>query len=151
MKKMIIMMTAAVLLLSGSSFAANTHAEVNESTLSAFAKDFSAATNVNWEERGSFYLVEFKVGDVRFNAAYNKEGDLLASSKSIQLDELPLAVTQAINKKYHGYDIGNNAAELTHEGKTNYYLTIANSRQVLQISVDTDGRIKVEKKTKLLK
>ncbi len=145
MKKMIIMMTAAVLLLSAGSFAAG----VNEKALSAFSKDFSGATNVSWEERENFYLVEFKVGDIRFNAAYNEEGELLAASKSLSLQELPVAVIQAVNKKYLGYEIGNNAAELTYDGRTNYYLTIANSKQVLHIRVDAAGHIKVEQKRKL--
>lgn len=145
MKKVMIMITAAVLLLSTSSFAAN----VNEKALSAFAKDFSGATSVGWQERDNLYLVEFKVGDVNYNAAYNEEGDLLASSKSLKLEELPLAVTQAINKKYMGYEIGNNAAALTFDGQTNYYITIANSRQILYIKVSEKGSISVERKTKM--
>lgn len=147
MKKVMIMITAAVLLLSASSFAAN-EKDVNEKALSAFAKDFSGATQVNWQERENLYLVEFKMDGVNFNAAYNSEGELLSSSKGIRLEELPLVVTQAVNKKYMGYEIGNNAAELTFEGTTNYFLTIANSRQVLFIRVDLGGHIKVERKSK---
>lgn len=140
-----IMITAAVLLLSTSSVAAN----VNEKALSAFSKDFAGATNAGWKERDNLYLVEFKVGDVSFNAAYNEDGDLLASSKSLKLEDLPLTVTQAIDKKYTDYEIGNNAAALTFEGKTNYYLTIANSRQVLYIKVSEKGDISIERKTKV--
>ncbi|HOZ79193.1 MAG TPA: hypothetical protein PLY34_14465 [Ferruginibacter sp.] len=147
MKKVMIMITAAMLLLSAGSFAANLKDDVNERALSAFAKDFTGATQVNWQERDNLYLVEFKLDGASFNAAYNSEGELLSSSKSIRLEELPLAVTVAVNKKYLGYEIGNNAAELTFDGQTNYFLTIANSQQVLFIRVDARGHIKVERKT----
>lgn len=149
MKKVMTMITAAVLLLSAGSFAANLKDDVNEKALSAFAKDFSGATEVNWQERDNLYLVEFRMDGVSFNAAYNSEGELLSSSKGIRLDELPLSVVAAVNKKYLGYEIGNNAAELTFDGQTNYFLTIANSQQVLFIRVDTKGHIKVERRTKL--
>jgi len=148
MKKVMFLITAAVLLLSSGSFAANLQHVVNEKALSAFEKDFSGATQVNWQERDNLYLVEFKMDEVIFNAAYNSEGELLSSSKSIRLEELPLAVTVAVNKKYPGYEIGNNAAELSFDGQTNYFLTIANSRQVLFIRVNARGHIKVERKTK---
>jgi predicted DNA-binding protein (MmcQ/YjbR family) len=145
MKKMIILMTAAALLLSTGSFAAG----VNEKALSAFAKDFSGASSVKWEEMENFLLVQFKVNDVWFGAAYNEEGELLASSKKIELGDLPVAVTQAINKKYMGYQLGNNANAITIGGKTYYYLTIANSNQVLNVKVDAAGYISVEQKKKL--
>jgi hypothetical protein len=146
MKKVMFMITAAVLWLSASSFAAKVKDDVNQKALSAFANDFSGATQVNWQERENLYLVEFKLSGVSYNAAYNTEGELLSTSKSIQLEELPLKVTQAVNKKYLGYEIGNNAAELTFEGKTSYFLTIANSRQVFYIRVDANGHIDVEQK-----
>lgn len=149
MKKVIILMTAAVLCLSTSSFAATPNDAVNEKALSAFAHDFSSATQVKWEDRGSFYLVGFKVGNTRFNAAYNEEGELIASSKSLGLNELPATVTTAVKKKYVGYEIGNNASALISEGKTSYYLTISNSTQILHLKVDAAGRIKVEQKVKL--
>lgn len=149
MKKVMTMITAAVLLLSAGSFAANLKDDVNEKALSAFAKDFSGATEVNWQERDNLYLVEFRVDGVTFNAAYNSEGELLSSSRGIRLEEVPLPVMAAVNKKYIGYEIGNNAAELTFDGQTNYFLTIANSQQVLFIRVDTRGHIKVERRTKL--
>jgi hypothetical protein len=149
MKKLMTLMTAAVLLLSTSSFAADLNKKVNEKALSAFAKAFSGATNVHWTEKDNYCLVEFKVGNTRFNAAYDEEGSLIASSKSLELDELPLTVKQAVNKKYPEYEVGNNAVALTCDGQTDYLLTISNSRNVLHIKVSDKCGINVEQKTDL--
>ncbi|MES2849141.1 MAG: hypothetical protein V4685_08800 [Bacteroidota bacterium] len=149
MKKLMTLVTAAALLLSTSSFAVDTNKKVNEKALSAFAKAFSGATNVHWTEKDDYYLVEFKVGDTRFNVAYDEEGIMIASSKSLELDELPLTVKQAVNNKYPGYEVGNNAVALTFEGQTDYLLTISNTRNVLHIKVSGKGSISVEQKTDL--
>lgn len=148
MKKTFILVATAVLWLSASSFAANVHEQLTEKALVAFAKKFPYASNVKWHDKGSFYMVDFKVGGTNFNAAYNADGELLASSKSIALYDLPLEVTVAVNVKYADYEMGNNAQEMYVDGQTFYYLTIANNKQVLQIKVSAEGSITVERKTK---
>ena len=138
---------AAALLLSTSSFASDTK-KVDEKIAAAFAKDFKNASNVNWEDKGDYYLAEFKVGSSNFNAAYNADGELLAASRVITIDMLPLAVTQSLNAKYSGYKFAENVTELSHEGATSYYITIANEKQVLYLKANTSGSIQVESKTK---
>lgn len=146
MKKTITVI-AASLLLSTSLFAADAK-KVNEKTAAAFAKDFSNATNVNWEDKGDYYLAEFKVGSTNFNAAYNADGELLAASRVITLNMLPLAVTQSLTAKYSGYKFAENVTELSHEGTTSYYITIANEKQVLYLKANASGSLQVESKTK---
>lgn len=149
MKKVMIMITAAVLLLSASSFAANVKEYVTEKALSAFAKDFSGATNVSWQEKENFYLVEFRVGETNFTAAYSEEGELLVSTKAMKLKELSPAVTQVVKEKFPGYEIGENVTELTFDGIKNYSFTISNSKEVLYIKLDSANQLNVERKIEL--
>jgi len=146
MKKTITVIAAA-LLLSTSTFAAEVK-RVDEKITAAFVKDFKNATNVSWEDKGDYYLAEFKVGSTNFNAAYNADGELLAASRVIKFETLPFAVTQSLNAKYSGYKFAENVTELSHEGATSYYITIANDKQVLYLKANASGNLQVESKTK---
>lgn len=149
MKKVMIMITAAVLLLSTSSFADNVKEYVTEKALSAFAKDFSGATNVSWQEKENFYLVGFRVGETNFTAAYSEEGELLVSTKAMKLEDLPGAVTQVVKEKYPEYEIGENVTELTFDGKANYSFTVSNSKEILYIKLDNTKQVNVERRIEL--
>ena len=149
MKKVMIMVTAAVLLLSTSSFAADVKKYVTAKALSAFAKDFAGATNVSWQEKENFYLVEFRVGETNFTAAYSEEGELLVSTRIMKLKELPGAVTRVVKEKYPGYEIGENVNELKFDGKINYSLTVSNSKEILYIKLDSADGINVDKRIEL--
>lgn len=146
MKKMITMITAAVL-LSASVFA-HDGSNVNTRVKNAFQKDFADATNVKWESKADFYFAEFKVGTSSFSAAYNHEGERVATSRTVKLDMLPIAVLQALNTKYEGYKFANNVTEVNFQNETNYYITIANDKKVLNLKAGANGDLTVESKRK---
>lgn len=146
MKKMITMITAAVL-LSASVFA-HDGSNVNTRVKSAFQKDFAEATNVKWESKDDFYFAEFKVGNSSFSAAYNEEGERVATSRSVKLDMLPIAVLQALNSKYEGYKFAKYVTEVNFQNETNYYITIANDKKVLNLKAGANGDLTVESKRK---
>ena len=131
------MITAAVL-LSTSVFAHDGN-NVNTRVKSAFQKDFAGATNVKWESKDDFYFAEFKVGASSFSAAYNEEGERVAASRSVKFDMLPIAVLQALNTKYEGYKFSNNVTEVNFQNETNYYITIANDKKVLNLKAGANG------------
>jgi hypothetical protein len=145
MKRVMIMIAAAVLLLSTSSFALDVKGYVTAKALSAFAKDFSGATNVNWQEKENFYLVEFRVGETNCTAAYSEEGELIASTKVIKLKELSPAVTQLVKENYPGYEVGENVVALTCSGKVHYSFTVSNSKEIRYLKLDNDKQLSVEK------
>jgi hypothetical protein len=88
------------------------------------------------------------VNDNKLSAAYNEDGQLVATSRTIKLDQLPLAVTLALNEKYAGYSFSGNVTEVSYEKQTSYYLVVANEKQRLQIKANANGDISVESKTK---
>lgn len=140
------MITAAVL-LSASVFA-HDGSNVNTRVKSAFQKDFAEATNVKWESKNDFYFAEFKVGNSSFSAAYNEEGERVATSRSVKLDMLPIAVLQALNSKYEGYKFAKYVTEVNFQNETNYYITIANDKKVLNLKAGANGDLTVESKRK---
>lgn len=149
MKKVVIMVTAALLLLSAGSFAADVKKYVTAKALSAFAKDFTGATNVSWYEKESYYLVEFRVGETNFTAAYSEEGELLVSTKMMKLQQLPGAIVQVVKENYPAYEIGENVNELKFNDKVHYSLTVSNSKEIFYLKVDSDKEVSIEKRIEL--
>jgi hypothetical protein len=149
MKKLANMLTAAVLLFSASSFAANgSDVKTNAKVAASFEKQFSSAQNVSWQKNNEVYFVTFIAGITKVEAAYTEEGELLATSKHIDLAQIPVAVSKAIGEKYQGYKVGNNAIEIAYNNEHDYYLTIANDKNVLKVKITESGDITVEQKGK---
>lgn len=148
MKKLGNLVTAAALLLSTTAFATDAN-EVNAKVQTAFQKDFSKAINVNWESKGELHFADFSMNNVKVNAVYNEDGELVATSRTVWLQQLPEAVQQSVKDRYSEYTVSTVALELNHEGQTSYYISAANGKHVLRLKADAGGSIEVESKTKL--
>ena len=106
---------------------------------------------VTWEKADDFYFASFLLNNVKVDAAYNEEGELVGTSRRITAEQMPLSISLAIAEKYAGYQLDKTAVELTYEGLTRYYVTVENESQVLQLKCYSDGEIMVERKTKKTK
>ncbi len=114
MKKIAILMTAAVLLLSTGLFAFG-NTDVNEKIKSSFSKNFATAKEVDWQKKDDVYFASFTFNNVKTEAAFNEEGELVATSRKIETAQLPLALSLALNEKYAGYKIASGIMETTYE------------------------------------
>lgn len=147
MKKLATIFFSAVMLVSVFAFATDSD-KVNARVKAAFLNDFSAASNVTWEKTSDFYFATFTINKVEVNAAYNEEGELVGTSRTMESAQLPISVSLALTKKYDGYTIAKKALELTYEGDTRYYITISNDKQALKLKCSVNGNIEVERKIK---
>ncbi len=147
MKKFKTVLTAIVMLVASSAFAAGSE-NVSPRVKAAFASDFAKAKQVNWEKTSDFYFASFVLNGVRVDAAYNEDGDLVGTSRSISADQMPLNVSLAIAEKYAGYQVSANALELNYEGQTRYYVTVENEKQFIKLKCLSNGDLDVEGKTK---
>lgn len=147
MKKLVTILTAAVMLFSAFAFATDSD-KVNASVKAAFLNDFSAASDVSWEKVSDFYFATFKINHIEVSAAYNEEGELVGTSRAMESTQLPMSISMALAKKYDGYTHSKKALELSYEGDTYYYLTVVNDRQALKLKCSVNGNIEVERKIK---
>ncbi|HMO61921.1 MAG TPA: hypothetical protein PKC39_06720 [Ferruginibacter sp.] len=148
MKKLTIAF-AALLLTTTAVFAGDS----NETTIStrvrsSFEKDFARAENATWDKKDGVYYVSFDVNQKRNEAAYTPAGELLAVSKVILRTEMPATVLRSVEQKFAGYNFSPTATEITYEGETNYYMTVANEKHTLKLKIDTYGDITVERRIK---
>ncbi|MEO6719724.1 MAG: hypothetical protein ABIN67_05120 [Ferruginibacter sp.] len=147
MKKLVVILTAAVMLFSAFTFATDSD-NVNARVKAAFLHDFSAASDVSWGKTSDFYFATFTLNHVEVNAAYTEQGELVGTSRTMETSQLPLSVSLALAKKYDGYEVAKKVLELTFEGQTRYYITVANNTHLLKLKCLSNGDIEVEKKIK---
>jgi hypothetical protein len=149
MKKLAIVFAATAMLFSASAFAGETNeTKATNKVEKSFQKDFSKAANISWEKSNNFYIAHFDVNNIRIEAAYNEDGELVATSKEFKVIDLPLTVSLAISKKYPGYEVAKKGEEITYERDTNYYINVGNNMEVLKLKCSVNGDITVDKKTK---
>ena len=147
MKKLVTILTAALMLFSAFAFATDSD-NVTARVKAAFVSDFSTASSVSWEKISDFYFAKFTVNQVEVNAAYNEDGALVGTSRSMASSELPVCISLALAKKYEGYTVLKKALELTYDDVTNYYVTVVNDRQALRLKCSPNGTLTVERKKK---
>ena len=114
----------------------------------AFKQKFARAENVNWNRIENFYFVSFQMKETDLTAAYGDDGEFIAVSRRVNFDQLPLAISDAINEKYKGYVIPANVTEIALQGETSYYLTVEGKTSYRQLKCYSNGDITVEKKIK---
>lgn len=147
MKKLSIVLTAAIMLFSASAFAGPEN--VSAHIKAAFQKDFFKAEEVKWKKVDEFSFAFFKINNAAVEVAYNENGEIIAMSKNIEITNLPLSISMELEKRYAGYTLSTQATELNFEGDTYYYLTATNSKRSLKLKCNASGSITVEKKTKI--
>ena len=150
MKKLATVLAATAMLLSASAFTKDSNeTKATSKVEKSFGKDFSNATNTSWEKKSNIYIAHFDLNNVSIEAAYNEDGELIATSRKVDAADMPLAISLEIAKKYSGYEVAKKAEEITFEKQTNYYINIGNSKEVLKLKCSVNGELVVDKKTKI--
>ena len=154
MKKIKNVLTAIVMLLSISSFATETKKvspdpdKVTPVVKAAFENDFSKATLVKWDKTDDFYFASFLLNNVKVDAAYTENGELVGTSRRITADQMPLSISVALADNYGGYEVDNSVVELTHQSVTRYYVMVSNKTQTVKLKCYSNGELEIESKTK---
>ena len=101
MKKITTMLTAVLMLFSIFAFA-NEGDKVSALVKAAFLNDFSSASTVSWEQSKGYYFATFTINQLEVNAAYSEAGELVATFRSIEFNQVPLSVSMALSKNIGG-------------------------------------------------
>jgi hypothetical protein len=150
MKQLTIIFAAAVIFLTASSFTASVPSpSENENVIAVFKKDFSNASEVTWKEKGGFYFVSFVNDGDRRQAAYDEDGNLIATSQFLYSNALPLEVIDALTARFPKAMIGSHASKLTYEGGDSYYVSVSTDKKIMNVVVTPDLSVTVERRIKL--
>lgn len=149
MKQLTIILTAAVIFFTASSFTGSPAPTENESVKMIFKKDFSNASEVTWKEKGGYYFASFSDNGEKTGAAYDEEGNLIATSRCLYSNALPAAVTDALTARFPKAMIGSHASEVTNNDETSYYVTVSTDKHVMNVTVAPDLSLSIDRKIRL--
>jgi hypothetical protein len=143
MKKLIIL-TA---LFAALSTKASSPPEVTEKVLKAFSETFIKATDIVWHEVKNLYEASFKQSDIISRAIYDKEGNLLRTTRYYSQENLPINILTKLQKRYAGKSIYG-VTELSTEDQVYYHITMQDEKNWYIIKADNWGSLELEQKYK---
>ena len=119
---------------------------VSQKVISAFNSEFSNAGEVSWSATSEYYLAAFKFNGKHVFAYYDTEGDLLALTRYLSSEDLPMNLLNPLKKKYSEYWISD-LFEVARTEITDYYITLENADTKLMLKASGSGWV-VHKKEK---
>ena len=98
---------------------------VPTSVVTAFENEFEEANNINWVSTNDFYKAFFTVNELSMEAFYSLDGELMAVSKKITIDELPITLLKKAKEKIGGYHV-TSIFELSTDRGVEYFISVEN-------------------------
>ncbi|BAV05480.1 hypothetical protein SAMN05421788_10567 [Filimonas lacunae] len=142
MKKFIIA-AITVITLATSAFAADNN---DSRVINQFKTAYPGATNVHYKTIGELVSISFVMDSTNMQAFYN-EGELVATSRTISYQQLPLRAITTLQSKYNGYTT-TEVIELDHNTEgSSYYVSLETNNQKVVVKVTTSGDVSVFKKS----
>ena len=128
----------ALTTLAVSAFANNTNS-VNQKVLNTFNKSFNNAELVSWEVKSDLYKVTFRTGGKTMFAYYKHDGEQVAVSRNLHMDQLPLTLALELKEKFNDSWV-TDLFEVATTDETAYYATVENSTHItIYKAVGTSG------------
>ena len=124
MKKRIIAFSTAIIMITSMSFASDVR-PIPTSVITAFEHEFEEAININWISTNDFYKAFFTVDEFFMEAFYSLDGELIAVSKKITFDQLPLTLLKKAKEKVGNYHVSSVFELLTDKG-VEYFISVEN-------------------------
>lgn len=120
-------------------------AEVPGNLKDAFNKEYSKATNVEWEKELDNYKVEFDLNRRDPEVWYNASGTVLKKEIEITEGELPQALRDAIKSRYAGYRV-DDVEKIWQNNATTYEVELEKGQDEKYIVFDDNGKVLSERR-----
>jgi hypothetical protein len=151
MKKAIIL--AVFTLISMSAVRGQSKAQPSALIASEFNKQFSGATNINWEKTGSVSYASFHFQQNLMVAYFDREGRLIAKARKINTNQLPMSLQSELmsvkndrEKKSGILSIGN-IFEYSTDADTQYVTSLENDKESIVVGT-VNGKMTVRSKSR---
>ena len=121
--------------------------KINEKDLpalvkTAFSNKYPSVTSIKWgKENAKEYEAEFKLNNTDVSANFKMDGTWVETETTIPANELPAAVTNAVNTKYQGAVYGRTEKIEKPGGKILYEVNITVKGKKKELELDPNGVI----------
>ena len=119
----------------------------NEKVLQAFKQSFPNVDEVAWTESTDSYEVKFKQNEILSKVTYDKQGNIVKALRYYEGHHLPLIVQSKVRSRFSDKKIFGVTEEASEEG-TYYHIILEDEKNWVQVTSDSYGSIKVDKKFK---
>ena len=103
-----------------------------------FNTNFKGATNITWTTKGDFTKAAFTKDNQKMEAFFNSNGDLISTSTSVTINDLPTSAKRTLAKNYATYTISE-AISLDYMDETSYYVSATNGKESKIIKIAANG------------
>ena len=120
----------------------------NTAVLNAFHKSFAEAKNIEWTIKKDFYRAKFSVNDEVMYAYYKEDGELMAITRNITTEQLPMGLSSTLFNKHKDYYLAN-LFEVSANGESTYYAAIRKGNCIITLQASAAGEWKFFKKERV--
>ena len=122
---------------------------VSENIKKSFSREFTNANQVTWSwlSETGIYKAAFTFNGKEVNAYFDRDGEIIGTSRYISKQQMPLIVAQELEKQYKDYVV-RTIIEHSAKDQTNYYITIEGSNAAAMIKATPSGSLSRFKKIK---
>ena len=118
---------------------------VSPTVLKSFETSFKAAQEVSWTVTGEMYKAAFTFNGQHVTAFYNNEGSLVALTRNITSNQLPIKLQTELKNKETGWIT--DLFEVSGEEGVTYYVTMENADQKVVLKSEGISSWSVYQKT----
>lgn len=141
MKKIIALISGC--LITAASFAFDPNTKV----LNAFAQTFKTAENVKWQDVDGNYSVSFIYSGTRSRITYDKDGNILGSTRYYEPSQLPLNIFTKLKKDNPSKELYG-VTEVTVGEEMVYFVKMFDKKHWFTLKVDASGDSQLYEKFK---
>jgi hypothetical protein len=115
-----------------------------------FTASFSKAKNVSWNTTSKFDKVTFQLNNETVNAFYDKDGDLIGTSKTVNFEKLPKSALETLTTKYTypDYQLKECIEFTSSTNEKNYYVSFDKKDEKVVVEITKGGMVSVFDRTK---
>ncbi|MFL5742444.1 MAG: hypothetical protein ACJ75B_19630 [Flavisolibacter sp.] len=134
MKRLFLVLTLSLSLVSIRSFANGI--EVSGNVLESFKNSFKNASDVSWSMVDHYYKASFVINDQHISAFFDQEGQIIAMTRNITTNQLPISLQLSLKKNYGNYWI-TDLFEMNDDQGISYYVSIENGDATVVLKSNT--------------
>lgn len=137
MKKRILFLSIALVSLTAFSYAADAPT-VSKNVIHTFNQQFANARDIQWQTKSQFVKAQFSINNMVLFAYFNNSGELIALTRFISTNQLPLEKMTSLKNEFKGYWISD-LFEIESGDGTAYYATMETADQILVVKSEGNG------------
>lgn len=147
MKKSILTIATMLTIALSTAFAFNNNESVSLKAKTSFKNNFTTASSVQWQQEKNYAKATFTMNSQVMNAYYNEDGELMAITRNILSNQLPINLMASIKNNYSNHWISD-LFEIAANNETSYYVTLDNADETIVLKSTDFNTWSVYKKTK---